>query len=149
MQPPEVFYKKSVLKKFAIFRGKHLCWQSLFNEIAGSSGLFWLTGAFSVTTANFLRTSILKNVCANGCFCKAHMVQTEKIFFGSYNLYCARFFIHVFLLTLLRRRPSSYRNQYTDLLCKSMDWFLYDNGFRHEKVKYLVHRVMIVKMTPG
>ena len=28
-QPPEVFYKKVVLKNFAIFIGKHLCW-SLF-----------------------------------------------------------------------------------------------------------------------
>ena len=29
----------------------------------------------------------------------------------------------------------SYRNQSIDLLCKSMDWFLYDNGLRHERVK--------------
>ena len=28
-QPPEVFYKKSVLKNVLIFTGKHLCW-SLF-----------------------------------------------------------------------------------------------------------------------
>ena len=27
-------------------------------------------------------------------------------------------------------RPLSYRNQFIDLLCKSMDWFLYDNGLR-------------------
>ena len=27
------------------------------------------------------------------------------------------------------------RNQYTDLLCKSMDLFLYDNGLRHKRVK--------------
>ena len=26
----------------------------------------------------------------------------------------------------------SYRNQYTD--CKSLDWFLYDRGLRHERV---------------
>ena len=45
--------------------------------------------------------------------------------------------ILVFLfLTLSWRRPSSYRNQSIDLLHKSMDWFLYDNGFRHEKVKF-------------
>ena len=37
-------------------------------------------------------------------------------------------------LTLSRRRPLSYRNQPIDLLCKSMDWFLYDNGLRHESV---------------
>ena len=29
----------------------------------------------------------------------------------------------------------SYRNQSIDLLRKSMDWFLYDNGLRHERVK--------------
>ena len=37
-------------------------------------------------------------------------------------------------LTLSRRRlPLSYRNQSIDLLAKSMDWFLYDNGPRHER----------------
>ena len=39
------------------------------------------------------------------------------------------------VLTLSRRKPKSYRNQSIDLLCKSMDWFLYDNGLRHERVK--------------
>ena len=38
-------------------------------------------------------------------------------------------------LTPSWRRPLSYRNQSTDLLCKSMDWFLYDNGLCHERVK--------------
>ena len=31
----------------------------------------------------------------------------------------------------------SYRNQSIDLLLKSLDWFLYDNGLRHERVKTL------------
>ena len=31
--------------------------------------------------------------------------------------------------------PLSYRNLSTDLQSKSMDWFLYDNGLRHERVK--------------
>ena len=38
-------------------------------------------------------------------------------------------------LTLSWRRPLSYRNQSIDLIRKSMDWFLYDNGLRHERVK--------------
>ena len=38
-------------------------------------------------------------------------------------------------LTLSWRRPKSYRNQSIDLLRKSMDWFLYDNGLRHERLK--------------
>ena len=37
-------------------------------------------------------------------------------------------------LTLSWRRPLSYRNQSTDLLRKSVDWFLYENGPRHERV---------------
>ena len=37
-------------------------------------------------------------------------------------------------LTLSWRRPLSYRNQSIDLLCKSMDWFLYHNGLRYERV---------------
>ena len=42
-------------------------------------------------------------------------------------------------LTLLWRRPLSYKNQSMDLLCKSMDWFLYDNGPRHERAKGMWH----------
>ena len=40
-------------------------------------------------------------------------------------------------------RPLSYRNQSIDLQSKSMDWFLYDNGIRHERVK---HPVRLKKM---
>ena len=39
-------------------------------------------------------------------------------------------------LTLSWRMPLSYRNQSIDLLRKSMDWFLYDNGLRHERIKW-------------
>ena len=38
-------------------------------------------------------------------------------------------------LTLSWRRPLSYRNQPIDLLQKSVDWFLHDNGLRDERVK--------------
>ena len=43
-------------------------------------------------------------------------------------------------LTLSWRGPLSYRNQSTDLQSKSMDWFLYDNGLRHERVKKDKHQ---------
>ena len=39
------------------------------------------------------------------------------------------------ILTLSWRRPLSYRNQSIDLPSKWMDWFLYDNGLRHKRVK--------------
>ena len=38
-------------------------------------------------------------------------------------------------LTLSWRRPLLYRNQSIDLQSKSMNWFLYDNSLRHERVK--------------
>ena len=38
------------------------------------------------------------------------------------------------ILTLSWRRPLLYRNKSIDLLCKSIDWFLYDNGLCHERV---------------
>ena len=41
----------------------------------------------------------------------------------------------ILFLTLSRRRPLSYGNQSIELRSKSMNWFLYDNGLRHEKVK--------------
>ena len=40
----------------------------------------------------------------------------------------------IWQLTLSWRKPLSYRNQSIDLLCKSMDWFLCDNGFRQVRV---------------
>ena len=42
------------------------------------------------------------------------------------------------IFTLSWRRPLSYRNQSIDLLHKSVDWFQYDNGLRHERVKDLL-----------
>ena len=33
-QPREVFFKKGVLKNFANFTGKHLCWSLFFNKVA-------------------------------------------------------------------------------------------------------------------
>ena len=43
--------------------------------------------------------------------------------------------IYLASLTLSGRRPLSYRNQSIDLLHKLIDWFLYDNGLRHERIK--------------
>ena len=34
-QPPEVFFKKGVLKNFANFTGKHLCWSLFSNNVTG------------------------------------------------------------------------------------------------------------------
>ena len=39
-QPPELFYKKGVLKNFAKFTGQHLCQCYFFNKVAGLCGSF-------------------------------------------------------------------------------------------------------------
>ena len=44
--------------------------------------------------------------------------------------------------------PLPYRHQSTDLQSKSMDWFLYDNGLRHERVKMREsQKVMLLGLT--
>ena len=49
--------------------------------------------------------------------------------------------LNLFILTLSWRRPLSYRNQFNDLRSKSMDWFLYNNGLRHERVRRLCEKM--------
>ena len=43
------------------------------------------------------------------------------------------------LLILSWRRSLSYRNEFINLLCKSMDWFLYDRDLRHERANTPLH----------
>ena len=52
-------------------------------------------------------------------------------------------------LNLSWLRPLSYRNQLIDLLCKLMDWFLYDNGLRHERVKVFVLKITVAPQLSG
>ena len=61
----------------------------------------------------------------------------NKIIFLNFKEYLGlNIFLHFFtILTLSWRRMLSYRNQFIDLQTKSMDWFLYDKGFRNERVK--------------
>ena len=54
------------------------------------------------------------------------LLQTSKI---------EKFAIIVGDFNSFMRRPQPYRNQSIDLQSKLMDWFLYDNGLRHERVK--------------
>ena len=56
--------------------------------------------------------------------------------FGQARLKVKNYFYYS--LTLSWRGSLSYRNQSLDLQSKSMDWFLYDNGLRHERVKALL-----------
>ena len=62
---------------------------------------------------------------------------------SGWNLFCHK---ESAFLTLSWRRPLSYRNQSIDLQSKSMDWFLYDNGLRHERVKVANKLFMYIKL---
>ena len=66
-QPPEVFYKKAVLKNFAIFTGKHMCWNlfliklqaiRLTSLLKRDSNIRY----FPVNIVKFLRAPIFENV---------------------------------------------------------------------------------------
>ena len=73
-QPPEAFFKKAVLKNFAIFTGKHLC-QSLFlNKVAGLRPVTLLkrvtnTGVFPVNIAKFLRDYFTEHLRTTASVC--------------------------------------------------------------------------------
>ena len=56
-QPPLAFYKKTVLKNFAMFTRKHLCRSLFFNFFKKR------LQHRCFTVAKSLRTSILKNIC--------------------------------------------------------------------------------------
>ena len=57
-QPPDLFYKKSVLKNFAKFTGKHLCRSLLIAKETLTQVFF----CFSVNLPKFLRTPFLQNI---------------------------------------------------------------------------------------
>ena len=67
-QPPEVFYKKAVLKNFSILTGKYLC-SSLFLikfaplQISNFLKKRFQRRCFSVNIAKFLKKLILKKIC--------------------------------------------------------------------------------------
>ena len=57
----QMFFKIGFLKKFAIFTGKHLCLESLFNKVAGLQRYNFIKKKlqhriFPVNIAKFLRT---------------------------------------------------------------------------------------------
>ena len=65
-QPPEVFYKKGVLRNFAKFTGKYLCQSLFFNKVAGLRSLTLIKNklwcrCFPVNFAKLLRTPFLQN----------------------------------------------------------------------------------------
>ena len=112
--------KKDVLETFANFTGKNLCWN------------------FFLITLPQPATLLKKKLCYR-CFSEkfANSLRTPFFLQNTFGRLLLLFdgFCHIFRIsqiTLSWRRPLSYKNQSTDLQSKSMDWFLYDNGLRHE-----------------
>ena len=66
---PKVFCEKVVLTKFAIFTAKHMCWRLFLIKLQHTWRHATLlkrdsnTGVFLWILQNFLRASILKNIC--------------------------------------------------------------------------------------
>ena len=90
------------------------------------------------------RYMLLKNACNS-----PSRLINWKIFFKITIMYSINSWSVVSLislLTLLWRRPLSYGNQSIELLRKSMDWFLYDNGLRHERFNGNEIKTIYIKM---
>ena len=60
-----MLHKKAVLKSFAIFTGKHLCWNLFFNKNADLHGPSFMKKrlVFFVNINKFVKTPILKKIC--------------------------------------------------------------------------------------
>ena len=63
-----MFYKKAVIKNFALITGKHLCWNLFLIVLQAFRPATLLkrdsnAGVFFIINATFLRTSILKKIC--------------------------------------------------------------------------------------
>ena len=99
------------------------CWTQGISALPIFIKAFALTQGISALPI-FIKAFALKNFLTD---CKNHVsISTLSIKIILSNS-----------LTLSWRRPYSYRNQSTDSLRNSMDWFLYDDSLRHERVKSL------------
>ena len=76
-QPPKLFYKKSVLRNFIQFTGKHLCQSLSFNKVAGLRPATLLKKklwyrCLLVNFVKLLRTPFLQNTSGRLFLCFEH-----------------------------------------------------------------------------
>ena len=106
------------------------CPNSQFFLVRISSHLDWILLFSKFPSFQVWKTTYQKNKAQN-------KIRAPFILWNLWNINPTLHKKRSFPLTLSWRRPLSDRNQSSDLLCKSMDWFLlYDNGLRHERVSY-------------
>ena len=77
---PQMFFKIGVLKNFANFTGKHLCWSLFLIKFQTLRPATLLKRdsrqVFSCTISKFLRALFLKNT-SGGCFCTYYTHMTS------------------------------------------------------------------------
>ena len=93
-QPPEVFYKRSVLRYFTKFTGKHLCQSLFFNKVAGLRPATLLKKrlcyrCFPVNFVKLLRTLFLQKTSGWLLLCFEH----AQIFHISNFTYHLRYYM--------------------------------------------------------
>ena len=73
-----VFFNKGILKNYAIFTGKHLCWSLFLMKLQACNFIKKRLQQryFPVNFAKFLRTHFLENTSV-GCFCQSMNRKSE------------------------------------------------------------------------
>ena len=107
-QPPAVFSKKRMFLKEPVL-------ESLFNKVAG----------LQIFKNTYLEEPLRTTAS------KSHKFLFELFHFLKTENNCLVYFVFNSFMTVV----FIIKKQSTDLLCKSMDWFLYYRDLRHERVK--------------
>ena len=89
--PPEVFYKKGVLRNFTKFTGKHQCQGLFFNKVTGLRPATLLKKrlwhrCFLVNFVKFLRTPFLQNTSGRLLLDRKSKISSELVLLNS-NLF--------------------------------------------------------------
>ena len=111
----------------------------IFQENIRTKESYFCQNANKISLGNWHRNCLLKKLSSVGHVLSCHRTIVDKNIITEFERHILTLFWPIFPfyipLILSWRRPLSYRNQSIDLLCKSMDWFLYDNALHHERVK--------------
>ena len=109
--------KSELITMMPRLRGRHI--QNTFKDFRWR---IWWKHLLAFTDNHFLEALHLR--CLTGFWIRLYILLWLK----------PRHLGSCLKLILSWWRSLSYRSQSTDLLCKSMKWFLYDRDLRHEKV---------------
>ena len=99
------------------------------NEAKSSTHILAIWNSAKLYNSN---KEIMKALCGANQWTGFYMISASVMIGLITDVYST---MMISCLTLSWRRLLWYRNQSTDLLGKSMDWFLYDDGLRHERVQ--------------